>query len=100
MDLTTPAPRVQLAEMEREKNRFADMVAQLERRCHTAEEENRRMRDENNRLKDELSFLREQVRAVPAVLPMRGPAMRTRGTLPPAAACTGIRQAPAQWMEG
>lgn len=52
---------LQLADMEREKNRFAEHAVAMERRSQTAEEENRRVRDENNRLKDELAFLRETV---------------------------------------
>ena len=56
------AHTLQLADMAHEKSKVVDQAVFLDKRCHTVEEENRRLRDENDRLRDELRFLRDQVR--------------------------------------
>ncbi len=43
------------------KKEITDKVSDLERRCMTVDDENRRLREENERLRDELRFLRSEV---------------------------------------
>lgn len=44
------------------KKEITDKVSDLERRCMTVDDENRRLREENERLRDELRFLRSEIK--------------------------------------